>query len=99
MLGVLGGALGLAVALAAVRLAAPYLPPDMARAADLSLDWRVLLFTAAVSLGTSVLFGLAPLRRRTAHGRRTPCCMARDWSATRMAASEAPWPSDSWPSR
>jgi putative ABC transport system permease protein len=68
MLGVLGGALGLAVALAAVRLAAPYLPPDMARAADLSLDWRVLLFTAAASLGTGVLFGLAPLAQ--AHGAR-----------------------------
>jgi putative ABC transport system permease protein len=61
MLGLLGGATGLVIALAAVRMAAPYLPADMSRAANLALDWRVLLFTAAVSLATSALFGLAPL--------------------------------------
>jgi putative ABC transport system permease protein len=61
MLGLLGGALGLLVALAAVRMAAPYLPADMSRAGELAVDWRVLTFTAGISLATGALFGLAPL--------------------------------------
>src|SRR6185436_2208419 len=32
---------------------------------DLSLNWRVLAFTFSVSLGTGVLFGLAPAWRAT----------------------------------
>lgn len=32
---------------------------------DLSLDWRVLGFTAAVALATSILFGMAPALRAT----------------------------------
>ena len=37
----------------------------LANELDLSLNWRVLLFTIAVSLLTSVLFGLAPAWRAT----------------------------------
>jgi putative ABC transport system permease protein len=61
LLGSAGGAAGLGLALAALRIAAPYLPADLPRTSSIDLDWRVLIFTAAVSLATSVLFGLTPL--------------------------------------
>jgi predicted permease len=61
LLGGAGGAAGLGVAVAALHFAAPYLPADLPRTSSIDLDWRVLIFTAAVSLATSVLFGLTPL--------------------------------------
>lgn len=40
-----------------------FLPPGI----EPSLNWRVLLFTIAVSLATGILFGLAPAWRATRH--------------------------------
>jgi predicted permease len=61
VLAVVGGALGLLLAYwcraALIALRPPFLPDN---ALALSLDGRVLLFTALVALGTGVLFGLAP---------------------------------------
>jgi putative ABC transport system permease protein len=56
-----GGLAGLALA----ELGAPFLIRQLGTdlgvvTLDLSIDWRVLLFTAAASLGATVLFGLAP---------------------------------------
>jgi putative ABC transport system permease protein len=60
VLGLIGGICGLALAywgtVAIVKLA----PVDIPRVREISLDWRVLAFTLAVSLITGVLFGLAP---------------------------------------
>ena len=58
---VVGGLGGLAVAV----LGAPFLIRQLGSEAsavtlDLSIDWRVLAFTAAASLGATFLFGLAP---------------------------------------
>jgi putative ABC transport system permease protein len=61
LLGLVGGAIGLGFAFAATRVAVPYLPPDLSRAAGVAIDWRVLIFTGAISLATGILFGLAPL--------------------------------------
>jgi putative ABC transport system permease protein len=61
LLGCAGGVAGLGLALAAIRVAVPYLPADLPRTSTIDLDWRVLIFTAAVALATSVLFGLTPL--------------------------------------
>ncbi|MGH9541652.1 MAG: ABC transporter permease [Terriglobales bacterium] len=60
----LGGLLGLGLAGALIALAPKIIPASVPRTAQLALDWRVLLFTLAISLATGVLFGLAP----AAHG-------------------------------
>jgi putative ABC transport system permease protein len=60
LLAIVSGATGLIVALwTADFIPAFFLPGDTA-ALDLSLDWRVLLFTTIVSILTGILFGLAP---------------------------------------
>ena len=68
LLAVLGGAVGVlfafwgkGVLLALTDKDAKFLPNGV----DLSLNWRVLAFTLAVSLLTGVLFGLAPAWRAT----------------------------------
>jgi putative ABC transport system permease protein len=57
----MGGAAGLLLALAAGPALAPYLPADLSRAAGATLDVRILVFTAVISLTTGVAFGIAPL--------------------------------------
>jgi putative ABC transport system permease protein len=94
----IGGAFGLLLAFVAVRLAAPYLPSDLARATGFPVDARVLVYTALISLATGALFGLAPLfqmRRISAseslqHGTRIAGGSARLRSAlvvTQMAVT------------
>jgi putative ABC transport system permease protein len=56
-------AAGLTLAYGAVRLVAWWNPASIPRVAGVSLDWKVLLFTALVALVTSVLFSLAPALR------------------------------------
>ncbi|GMV05917.1 MAG: hypothetical protein AMXMBFR53_21940 [Gemmatimonadota bacterium] len=63
VLAVAGGALGLGVAAAAVRLTTRLIPTDLPRTAEIAMDVRVLGFTAAVALGCALFFGLFPLLR------------------------------------
>jgi predicted permease len=56
----LGGAAGLAVADLLLRAAAPLLATSLPFTADLSLDLRVLAFTAAVVMGVLILAALLP---------------------------------------
>ncbi|MGD8278508.1 MAG: ABC transporter permease [Gemmatimonadota bacterium] len=58
-----GGALGVAVAVIALRLTTRLIPTDLPRMAEIGIDARVLLFTAAVTLGCALFFGLFPLLR------------------------------------
>jgi len=60
MLALGGGALGAGLALAIVRLVVSVHPGNIPRLDETSLDARVLLFTAAVSLLTGIAFGLLP---------------------------------------
>ena len=61
LLSLLGGATGLLLAAAAIRILTPHLPADLPRVSALTIDLRVLAFTALISLTTGILFGLAPL--------------------------------------
>ena len=63
--GVLGSALGIAVASFAIRVLAGLLPIELPGWMSLHLDWRVLGFSILVSVATAFIFGLAPLIGRT----------------------------------
>lgn len=63
VLAIVGGLLGVGVAAAAVRASMDFLPSTLPRAAEIGVDLRVLTFTAAISIGCAVLFGLVPLLR------------------------------------
>jgi putative ABC transport system permease protein len=56
-----GGPLGIALSFGGVRLVQLTNAGGIPRADEITMDWRVLVFTLAVSLLTGVLFGLAPL--------------------------------------
>ncbi|MGH9903664.1 MAG: ABC transporter permease, partial [Pyrinomonadaceae bacterium] len=60
LLSLVGGTLGLLLALWGVDLLVAASPADIPRLSEISLDSRVLTFTLAVSALTGVLFGLAP---------------------------------------
>ena len=63
VLGLGGGALGIALAAAGIRRFLAFWPGDLPRAGEVGLDWRVLAFTLSVSLACGLLFGLAPALR------------------------------------
>jgi predicted permease len=56
----LGGALGILFAYWATKAVIRALPSSLPRAAEISLDGRVLIFTFALSLLAGIIFGLAP---------------------------------------
>jgi predicted permease len=61
LLSLVGGGLGLLVAVAGLRALLVAFPESLPRSAEVSLDPMVLGFTLLVSLLTGVIFGLAPL--------------------------------------
>jgi putative ABC transport system permease protein len=58
-----GGGGGLVLSAWSTRLALAALPAALPRTAEVAIDLRVLLFTAALSLGAGILFGVAPALR------------------------------------
>jgi predicted permease len=62
-LGLAGGALGLVLAVAGTRPFVAFWPSGLPRADQVELDWRVFGFALAVSIVSSLLFGLAPALR------------------------------------
>jgi predicted permease len=60
--GIAGGA-GVAIAWVASRLLMELKPGNLPIALEIPMDWRVLLFTMAVSVATGLVFGLAPALR------------------------------------
>jgi putative ABC transport system permease protein len=71
MLAGMGGALGVAVAWAALRVLLALSPGSIPRLGEIGLDPTVLLFTGGLAVAAGVLFGLAPalhLRARAVGG-------------------------------
>jgi len=60
LLSLLGGALGLGVAVGGLSILKATLPPDTPRLVDVALDGQVLGFTALLAILTGVIFGLVP---------------------------------------
>jgi predicted permease len=60
VLSMLGGALGLGLAVAGLGLLIRYAARFTARTGEITLDWRVLAFTLAVSIALALLFAWAP---------------------------------------
>jgi predicted permease len=65
VLGIIGGGAGVVLAVFATDLVSALKPPLEGFHVDIGLDWRVVLFTAAVSVATGILFGLAPAMQAT----------------------------------
>lgn len=63
LLGLSGGALGLALAWAGVRLLIAHAPTSVPRLAELEVDGRVLLVTALLAISTGLAFGIMPALR------------------------------------
>ena len=60
LLSLTGGVCGLIAALFTIRLMNHRLPPNLLPVADIPIDSLVLLFAAALSIVTGLIFGLAP---------------------------------------
>jgi predicted permease len=60
LISLIGGALGLLLALGGVRALVALLPANFPRAHDIHINWPVLGFTLLISILTGILFGLAP---------------------------------------
>jgi putative ABC transport system permease protein len=71
VLGIAGGAWGLLLAFLGVRAIVAAAPPQLPRVQEISVDLRVMLFAAAVSIAAGLVFGILPLpgqMRRPLHG-------------------------------
>jgi predicted permease len=63
LLGCAGGALGIAIAAAAIRCFTVFVTTLLPRMEEISIDSTVLVFTAGISLGTGFVFGLVSVYR------------------------------------
>jgi predicted permease len=63
LLAVVGGVLGLALAVAVQRLLLASAPASVPRLDAIAIDWRVLLFTIAITAATALLIGMVPAWR------------------------------------
>jgi predicted permease len=63
VLGLAGGALGVALAAIGISPFVAFWPGSLPRADEIHIDWRILLFAVGVSLFSGLIFGLAPALR------------------------------------
>jgi predicted permease len=60
LLSLIGGLAGIATAVGTLRFILHYVPSNIPRLSEVSIDWVVLAFAMLISLLTGALFGLAP---------------------------------------
>ncbi len=91
-----GGVLGTLLALGQLTLLKHLLPADTPRLAEVAIDGRILAFSAAISLGCGLLFGLLPAwRTRTQQnltdieGGRSTGSISRSRTDAALVISEA----------
>jgi predicted permease len=60
LLSLLGGLAGIATAVGTLRFILRFVPSDIPRLSEVSIDWVVLAFALLISLLTGLLFGVAP---------------------------------------
>src|SRR5215831_6478621 len=63
VLALAGGFLGIILAAVGIRPFVTFWPGNLPRAAEVQLDWRVLVFAVVIGLASGILFGLAPALR------------------------------------
>jgi putative ABC transport system permease protein len=68
VLAIVGGALGVGIAYLGLPVILKLSAGSIPRAGDVAIDWHVLLFAAAASIVTGLLFGLAPAWQSTRAG-------------------------------
>ena len=89
-LSVVGGAAGIALLFAVEASLVRIIPEGLPRLNDISLNWTVLLFAAAVTFASGIVFGLAPAidarRRDLAAALQTSIRGARARAARRARA-------------
>jgi putative ABC transport system permease protein len=83
LLGVLGGALGILVAVWALDGVTALIPKSAPRAGEITLDGAAVAFAVACSIGAALLFGIAPI----VHARRTDLHGALKDGSPRMTGS------------
>lgn len=71
VLGLAGGVLGVALAALETRPFLAFWPSTLPRIEEVQMDGQVLLFALAISLVSSIFFGVAPALRAPAHRIRT----------------------------
>jgi predicted permease len=85
VIAVMGAIVGTALAVFGLKALLTAYPESIPRAAEIALDWRVLLFTLGVAIATGMVFGLAPL----AHLREQSVGSALKEGGTRTSAGAA----------
>lgn len=85
LLGILGGGLGILVAVWAVDGVTALIPSSAPRAAEIALDGAAVAFAVGCSLFAALLFGMAPIF----HARRTDLHGALKDGSPRMTGSKA----------
>ena len=85
VLGLVGGALGILVAVWAVDGVTTLMPKSAPRAGEITLDGAAVAFAVACSIAAALLFGIAPIM----HARRTDLYGALKDGSSRMTGSKA----------